>query len=454
MMIGGKTEIRNREDLYLQIWKDWTRHSKKIDSEEYSGSRQDSFIYIYLKDLNDSMARKSLENVEPEAIEGFLDDCITGSGGQRSNNYRRLEILCAAYARGMVGPDRALFYLDHIVKKDKKTAGSIEKWIRDIRSKVDDETAAKSIFTDEPLELQKYKDRLLYRVINDKFKKYGFITEAETEENYGSEKNEPLITDYRVRSGKKVENLYEDDISMLDAYLSLRGSNGSVSGDDERRGDLILNDSRHKDVCSNSYLKLNANKEEYSEPGDAYIPLGFDPVTGAGIFIIGKNKVSRRALNAFRHRIQDSGGNERKGEREVYYAVVYFGYVDCEDGEGKPYGFDSDCEDYCEDDGYQGDGTAYFKMTLYGDYEDALKGLNSHRDCFFWHYETENTEIDGDILDAIWNRTYRPEPERAERAEEDEMAVLNALRKEEKIAGKGLKRVKLRKAGERPGNVK
>ena len=452
MIIGGKTEIRSREDLYLQIWKDWIRHSKKADSEEYSGLRQDSFIYGYLKDLNDSMARKSLENVEAEDVEGFLDECITGSGGQRTNNYRRLEILCAAYARGLVGPGRALYCLECIVKKDKKSAGSIEKWIKRIRGREDEETAAKTIFTDEPLELQKYRDRLLYRVINDKFKKYGFITEAETEENYGSENNKALITDYRVRSGKKVENLYDDDISMLDAYLSLKSSKGPVSGNNDRSGDLILYDSKHKDVCCNQYLNLNAGRQEYCEPLDAYIPLGFDPVTGAGVFIIGKNKVSRRALEAYKNRC-----DKKEKDKKAFFAVVYFSNKLGEDPGGEKYYYDCDKGDYYEgddDDVYEGDGCILIKMTLYDDYEDAIKGLKDHKDYFFAQYGMENSNIDEDILDAVWNRTYRPEPEKERRPEENDRAILEALKREEKMAGKGSKRVKFLKAGERPGNVR
>ena len=85
---------------------------------------------------------------------------------------------------------------------------------------------------------------------------------------------------------------------------------------------------------------------------------------------------------------------------------------------------------------------------------DAIKGLKDHKDYFFAQYGMENSNIDEDILDAVWNRTYRPEPEKKRRPEENDRAILEALKREEKMAGKGSKRVKLLKAGERPGNVK
>ncbi len=345
MIIGGNKEINNYIDLYSAIRKDWDEHQplkKKTASED---SRSESFIFMYLKRVNDERVGRLSENPEAAA---------EGKYG-RTNQYQLIEALVRAYENGKIDPEKALFLLSSFFDRDKRSAGRFRKKAEKITGSTGAKEAADLIFIEDAIGLSAYKDALILRTINDFFKRIG---------------NDDLS--------------YGDDIRLLSEYMAFAGgtARNSLNLNGKR-----LTDKRYLKYCEKLYSDVMHSKEAK----DSYIPLGFDEMTGAGIIIVGKNKISKRALRNF---------EKRTGKTlNVFFAVIYFeSWYDEQTDE-----FDSDDEvfndiDSPDYDEYRifGDIMISHGMALYNNLDEALMKLKERHGFFIGKYETESGS-------GIWN---------------------------------------------------
>ena len=330
MIIGGNREIRNYRDLYSTIKEDWEL-KQPVSACAYSDDpRHESFIYRYLKSVNDERAVVLAEDVAAAACGRF----------GRTNQYQMVEALSIAYASGKVSHLKALSMLYALYDNDKRSSGTIRNWtdkvIEDSKNK---KIAADAIFADDS-RLREYKDKLIFRNINDFLKDSG-----------------------------DADSLYGDDIRLLSEYTEFIGAvrvkNVSRFGKESGR----LFDGKYREYCERLYSGVMSSSEYAT---DAYIPLGFDEVTGAGLYITGRSKCSKSSLDNYA---------DRKGKPcDVFFAVICF---------ESWYDENRDIETY-------GDIMVGQSTMLFDSMDEALKYLKDSRGTFLEKYVLE----DGS---GIWN---------------------------------------------------
>lgn len=331
MIIGGNKEIRNYRDLYSTIKEDWEL-KQPLPGNTYSDDpRHDSFIYRYLKRINDERA---------EMLSGDVESAVRGSLG-RTNQYQLIEAVSRSYGFGKISHLKALSLLEMLYDNDKRSSVTIRKWTDGIiGSSGNKKIAAELIFTDSRSKLPEYKDKLLFRNIND------FLKDS---------------------SG--TDSLYGDDVRLISEFNEYLGRSKVKKGISPESDAGRLYDSRYRDYCERLYSGVMSSGE-YAP--DAYIPLGFDEMSGAGLYIVGRNKCSKYSLDEYDGRIGKP--------RDVFFAVICFESWYDENRDIKTYG----------------DIMVGQSIVLFDSMTDGLRYLKDRRGAFIEKYLVE----DGS---GIWN---------------------------------------------------
>ena len=327
MIISGNSEIGNLYDLCSIIKRDWDDHQTCDAGSGLEDPRHGSFIYQYQKHINDERASRLAFDIQ---------GAIEGRYGQ-VNQYRLVEALCRAYSQKKISYLKALQTLYVLFDKDARSVG-IRNWTdKIIATSQNKKEAADIIFNSETSKLPAYKDAQLFRIINKFFSKI-----------------------------KDSDGSYDDDIRLLSEYINYSGTSGIGPG---KKITGRLSDKRYLDRFERLYEGVIGLGDRAHE---AYIPVGFDECTGAGVFIAGENKVSKRALEQYvktHHR-----------KRNAYIAVIYF----------------ENWYDINDDEPMYGDIMVGYSMALFDVFEEAVAFLRERTGMFVEKYMMDDAS-------GIWN---------------------------------------------------
>ena len=382
-MIIGDRKIEKISDLYDSIEADWKEHLPGKNADDEVDPRHFSFIYGYLKNIHEKRI---------EEISGKFYETIEGKNGQ-SNQYQLVCALKRGYLKGIISDRDALEYLFILFDNDKRSSGSIKKWADKICGNNSKKNAAKLIFADNDSKLDGYIDKCLYRLKNDFFRIARKRSEA-------------------------------DDIKLLAEYTKyVEKNSGLYSGGSALSGSR-LSDKTFLERCRMAYLKVCKDYKDGYAP-DAYIPLGFDAASGAGIFMLGKNRTSARSVKAFVSRKIEKDIKEitnediRKNEKDVYIALKYFEYFYeglQPAGNGTLYYEDPDIDTGVRDyeNNISGDVVEHDSIALYDDLDEAIEDMKKFSVTFMKKYRVDNG------ADKIWEMIYNNE-ETNELSEEEKV---------------------------------
>ena len=443
MRFDNGTEILNKQDLVLAARRDWLKHVHEAAASGNPDLKRDSFIFRYFRDTDTDLVKKRYFNNPDEsqaqaaaqAVIDDIDDHVNGKKSERLSLSQLTEAVCIAYKRGILKPEAALLYLGRIIKADTKSDARTKKYLEEICECEDKGSGAELIFNHDP-RLEDYKAGLIYGKISDYFGKKGFKKESVETDEEETDKDKRILR-YNDRPAKAADNKYDDVIRMLDSYERYvnDGSRKSiVSGSNDGLG---WGSAKYREACENLYLRVYREKKDNRK--EAYIPLWFDPVCGAGIFIVGSGKAGRRSVEAYLEREKHRNIHNRRTDKgkddlslDVYYAVVYFGtWYDNDEEMGL---YDTPIhDDYSDVYGYDGDIAVTMKMTLYNSFDEAYGDLIRNRERFISCYERENYAISEIIREFLSRDECLYEDGHKT---EEELAVTEEYRKEEAEARK------------------
>lgn len=306
MRLNNGEELRDKSGLLLLLHKDWLKH----DGE---GTRNQSFIYRQLKEDKDKKADLIAEQPEEyvRAYENRKEKTAgTPSGGktERLGQYELIEAVCVAYRRGEISEEKAFDLLRRIFQAQSRKAVTMAQAINEIAACRESEAEERNekirqLFSERSV-LQDYKEKLVKELVDNYFQPYGLTG-----------KDSRSLEKQQTRSGIHSRQAYRDDIFLLDRYLKHIG-NGQVT-EGRKPGamgqELWIKASPYQEQCESLYEKLNRLESGVRE---LLIPLGFDPGTGCGIFIIGRNRIDRYSVEQF------------YGDYHIYpncyFAVIYY----------------------------------------------------------------------------------------------------------------------------------
>ena len=237
--------IANKTELYDLLWRDYfDLHNKNAS---------DSFIYNYLRHNKDKRA---------ENIAKSRNSLCEYATKKKLDKYILLRAAYLAYSNGTISENEYLEYFSNIASvKDRKTGEA---------------KLPKCCALDSPDGIkasQEYQEcKLLKGCVSDFFQNAGYRRDTTKNDEYFSKTN--------IKYTKEKEG-YINDLDLWAAYYMY-----SMEQSTEKDGHYIPQlDSEYIEKCKKLFSLLD--NEQYSE---AFVPLYFDTASGAGVFIIGKER--------------------------------------------------------------------------------------------------------------------------------------------------------------------
>ncbi len=244
--------IANKADLYDLLWHDYfDLHNKNVS---------ESFIYKYLKQNKDRRA---------ESIAKSKSTLLEYADRKKPDKYILLRAIYLAYNNATISQKEYLEYFSAIASvKDRKTGEAKLPKCCELSSP-NGMTAA-----------QQYQEhKLLKGCVSDFFQNAGY--------RQGATKNDDYFNKTSVKYAKEKDG-YINDLDLWAAYYMY-----TMDGASQTNGHYIPQlDNEYIDKCKKLFELLD--NEQYNE---AFIPLYFDSISGAGVFIIGGNRFEENAFD-------------------------------------------------------------------------------------------------------------------------------------------------------------
>jgi len=262
--------IKNRNEFLDLLWEDYISFDEK--------EREKCFVYSYLKQKKDSRAE----------VIGRNRDAVAEYRGQKKRD--KYTLLKSAYlAMDRYGVMTAEEYTE-ILKELIGGRNPIPKKYRELCGKDDIDRAEKA-----------FERRFLIGCVSDFFCNLGYRT------NRNSEHGQSV----RLPSKHLKEDGYNDEFEMM--YRFSVYSNADMTEITENSRTFGSLDDEYIEKCSRLYDALLKEKNRM-----AFVPLYIDRETGAGVYIIGRDKFD-----------EDTVGYEKTSRTDVcLVCIVYFYAVD------------------------------------------------------------------------------------------------------------------------------
>ena len=309
MLLDNGFEIRDKHDLIDMLWQDY--------KEKYeAGNPSDSCIYGFLKKDNDRKA----------AVLAATDD-LESVSAKRINLYQMIRAISIAYREERISAGAALILLQKTMDSDKKAGKQVKGLSEEIvrcDSKEQKSILAERLFSGENAILASYLEKLLERLVTNYFNPYGYSVNS-LKEKAPAKAEDTLGTAYEAeekeRAQREIERKYQDtekegykdDIRLLNEYISHIGSDAIGSGN--AADAALLDDPYYQEKCTRLFRKLK-EMENKDVVKSVFIPLGFHPGTGCGVFILGTEVLP-----------------EEKEQADCSFAVIAYQYREMMDGE-------------------------------------------------------------------------------------------------------------------------
>ncbi|MCR4814975.1 MAG: hypothetical protein K5879_09145 [Lachnospiraceae bacterium] len=335
--------VENQTDLTNRIWENWLECDEK-------GERSQSLIYKELKEQSDRKALEISENIE-EYIQKAEEKAfgtysgkedISGKKLKRAGLYQLLQAVRFAYRDGRISAGNALNLLKRSILSDKKAGERLRKLTDEISKLKPEETDsyAENLFSGKNPVLSEYQYKLVIALVSNYFKQSSLpLTRKDIPKNEGNTGEDYYLNLYREKSripereearrisrenagagqndGKKP--VYKDVVGLMNLYNESlgnsadRGNTGKVRRNEKMTGgDLTVDFSetnREKEFqnrCDELFRLLNEKVPE-KQAVNVFIRLMISSGTGCGIFIIGKERLSKELWNWF---CEDCGSRE------------------------------------------------------------------------------------------------------------------------------------------------
>lgn len=261
--------IKNRDDFFNMLWEDYISFDEK--------ERDKCFVYSYLKHKKDSRA---------EVIGRSREAVIEYSGQKKRDKYILLKSAYLAMEQNEVMTEEE--YVD--ILKDLIGKNNIPKKYQNLCGKEAVDQAEKA-----------FERRFLIGCVCDFFYNLGYRTN----------KNNEHSQSVKLPSKHLKEDGYNDEFEMM--YRFSLYNNDDMTDTSEKGGSFGSLDDEYIEKCSRLYDVLLKEKNCM-----AFVPLYIDQATGAGIYIIGRDKFD-----------EESVGYEKMSKNDVcLVCIVYFYTVD------------------------------------------------------------------------------------------------------------------------------
>lgn len=279
--------IRSREEFVKALWEDYRNFPEK--------QREQSFIYAYLKMKKDNRAEMIAGS--REALWSYMDE-------KRQDKYVLLRSAYLAYENQCISQEEYRGILEKVAN-GKNKACSEGKAIKQREDGLDKEKLA--------AKQQRLERRFLLGCVSDFFQNAGY----RVHKNGAAEEHVKLPDKHR-----KENNGYTDELEMLYAFYCYQGENSGIEGVPSfynvRTTGASL-DEEYLEQCRSLYHVLNREKWE-----DAFVPLLVDSNTGAGVYLIGRNKYQQYSDGKQRRKIRRQ---EEADSFSCYACVIYFSAI-------------------------------------------------------------------------------------------------------------------------------
>lgn len=261
--------IKNRDDFFQMLWEDYISFDEK--------DRDKCFVYNYLKQKKD---------IRAEVIGRSREAVIEYSEQKKRDKYILLKSAYLAMERNEVMTEEE--YVD--ILKDLMGKNNIPKKYQSLCGKEAVSQAEKA-----------FERRFLIGCVCDFFYNLGYRTN----------KNNEHSQSVKLPSKHLKEDGYNDEFEMLYRFSIYNNDDMTeTSPKGESFGSL---DDEYIEKCSRLYDTLLKEKNSM-----AFVPLYIDQATGAGIYIIGRDKFDEESI-----------GYEKMNQKEVcLVCIVYFYAVD------------------------------------------------------------------------------------------------------------------------------
>lgn len=261
--------IKDRDDFYDALWNDYVSFGEK--------ERENSFVYRYLKKKKDSRA---------EVIGRRKADLFEYAEQKKRDKYILLKSACFALERyRIISKQEYADILKDLIGTKDKTTGEVK--IPAKYEALDDDEAFKKAE-------EMFERRFLMGCVRDFFYNLGYRTN----------KNDKHGQSVKLPNKHLKEDGYNDEFEMLYEYSLYSGN----SENSEAVTDPAQINGEYTEKCTRLYDSLLREK-----CADAFVPLYIDPNTGAGVYIIGKNRFSE---------------DEKAPDEVCFVCVILFAMVD------------------------------------------------------------------------------------------------------------------------------
>ncbi len=246
--------ITNRSDLYQRLWDDYFPLS--------NDQKNNSFFYKYLKKKKDDQAAHIVES---------SDKLAEYSKRKKQDKYISLRYSYLAYNKGILTEKE---YIDRLTAlasaKDRK---SLSAMFEPFSSNHIDEAE------------QTYENIFLIGSINDFFYNMGFRRRKTKDEI----KNDVVDSARYTRTNERYlkEDGYIDDLDLWARYYTF-----CLKDSDQPPHFVSALTNEYIQKCSHLFSVLDEEQRS-----SAFIPLYFDPMSGAGVIIIGSNLLPENKRN-------------------------------------------------------------------------------------------------------------------------------------------------------------
>lgn len=244
--------IASRQELYDRLWEDYfDRHRKNV---------AESFIYRYLRQNKDRRAASVAQTAE--SLREY-------SARKRVDKYILLKAAYLAYSEGRLTREEYVEHFSAVASVRNRKTGELKL------------PKCCELDSDEGITAaQEYQEqKLLKGCVSDFFQNAGFRRDA-----VGDEEN---FSRTAVKYEKEKEG-YISDLDLWAAYYMY-----SAQGSAQESGRFVTGpEDGYIGKCAALFRLMDS--EEYA---DAFVPLYFDSVSGAGVFVIGDRRFEGRPVS-------------------------------------------------------------------------------------------------------------------------------------------------------------
>lgn len=274
--------IRNREEFIKALWEDYRNFSEE--------NREESFIYNYFKRKKDMKAQQIARD------KNSLNEYQLK---MKRDKYIQLKSAYLAYLDEVLTEEEYMDIFREVTCTKKKNSSE-----RTLPKKYEDLSGKEEISMVE----RKYEKRFLNGCISDFFQNAGYRVNKKNE----VEEHKKLPDKHR-----KEKDGYTDELSMLYAYYQ-------YCGRAEEMKEVITNtlpvlDEEYRNKCEKLLRILQKEKRK-----EVFVPLYVDTSTGAGIYIIGKNKYEEYTEKS---NVYGSRDKQKEDGTTCFVCVIYFSAI-------------------------------------------------------------------------------------------------------------------------------